>query len=298
MKTFKIIFIAFVICFTINMRAQEEEEFEILSVQIEQTIALIQEKQERIQILEEYIKTLNSLDDNRVKEIKNKEDEIEKLRFEILNTSLKLNTLKQQQLDSNEIFTPSPDINYLTTKEKRRLDNYKNNIILKNEYLNTTEEANQIFADKTVTFKAIIWNTNFNVPIARFNFAKDDSEKRGDILLFSSVGAGFGISSGRMTETRDENGDLISNEFENSIGLHLGFLFSASTGDDNKNVFAPTISLSLLDFQLGYGYELGTTTINQQRNFITLGYGIPLYKLTRGKFRYLHRGKPTKFSKR
>ena len=67
-----------------------------------------------------------------------------------------------------------------------------------------------------------------------------------------------------LRETRDENSNIINQEFISTIGLHLGFLFSASTGEDNRNVFAPTFNLSLLDFQLGLGYELGTLLPDQK----------------------------------
>lgn len=139
-------------------------------------------------------------------------------------------------------------------------------------------------AGQTINYKATIWNTNFSIPLARFNFTKDSQNKRGDLILFNSIGAGFGISWGELAETRDSNGNLINQDFVNTIGIHLGFLFSAGTGDDTKNVFAPTINISILDFQLGLGYELGNLSENQKPVFLTLSYAIPLYKLKKGGF--------------
>ena len=148
----------------------------------------------------------------------------------------------------------------------------------------TSNFTNYTVAGKTVKYKATIWNTTFSVPLARFNFTKNDSQKKGDLLLFNSIGAGFGISAGELSETRDLQGDLINQEFVNSFGVHLGFLFAAGTGDDTKNVFAPTLNFSVLDFQLGIGYELGTLLENQKPTFLTLSYAIPLYKLKKGGF--------------
>lgn len=150
--------------------------------------------------------------------------------------------------------------------------------------LNSKTFTNASVSGRTVDYKATIWNTNFSIPLARFNFTKNDDTKLGDLLLFNSIGAGFGMSWGELSETRNEQGTLINQEFVNTFGLHLGFLFSAGTGEDIKNVFAPTFNVSILDFQLGLGYELGTISQNQNRTFLTLSYAIPLYKLRKGGF--------------
>lgn len=153
-----------------------------------------------------------------------------------------------------------------------------------NGNLSARNFTNYSVAGKTVKYKATIWNTNFSIPLARFNFTKDDEQKAGDLLLFNSIGAGFGISAGELSETRDLQGNLINQEFVNTFGVHLGFLFSAGTGDDTKNVFAPTLNFTVLDFQIGIGYELGTLSENQRPTFLTLSYAIPLYKLKKGGF--------------
>lgn len=150
--------------------------------------------------------------------------------------------------------------------------------------LNKIKEDKKSLSSTTTRFKSRILNTNFSIPIARFNFLKNDDSKKGDITLFNSIGAGFGISAGEFKVVRDENGEIINEEFTNTFGLHVGFLFSAGSGDDIINVFAPMVTLSLLDFQIGLGRELGTITENQKRTFVTLAYAIPLYKLKKGGY--------------
>lgn len=164
------------------------------------------------------------------------------------------------------------------------------NTILQN--LETFKFSSSQIAGKTVKYKATIWNTNFSIPLARFNFTKNNQNKEGDLMLFNSIGAGFGISAGELSETRDYEGNLINQEFVNTFGVHFGFLFSAGTGDDTKNVFAPTVNLSILDFQFGLGYELGNLNENQKPLFLTLSYAIPLYKLRKGGFWIWKNSKP------
>ena len=163
---------------------------------------------------------------------------------------------------------------------------------LSNNSLSTENFTNFTVAGKTMRYKATIWNTNFSIPLARFNFSDDDEQKAGDLLLFTSIGAGFGMSWGELNETRDLEGELINQEFVNTFGIHLGFLLSAGTGDDTKNVFAPTLNFSVLDFQFGVGYELGTLSENQKPTFLTLSYAIPLYKLKKGSFWIWKSSKP------
>lgn len=141
-------------------------------------------------------------------------------------------------------------------------------------------------ASTTYKYSATLLNTNFTIPIARFNLVTDETDtKMGDILLFNSIGAGIGLSTGTYEKTTDAKGETINTEFTNSFGIHFGVLFSAgSTDTANKNIFAPTLSLSVLDFHFGYGYELGTIEINQKRSFFTIAYAIPISKLINGKY--------------
>lgn len=152
-----------------------------------------------------------------------------------------------------------------------------------------SKKGNNPFYQKRITgnvrsYKASILNTNFSIPIARFNFLSGNASKKGDILLFNSVGAGFGLSFGELTEILDDSDKVLNQSFKNTIAFHLGVLFSAGTGEDNKNVFAPIFNLSVLDFQIGVGYELGTIAQDQKRPFVTVSYSIPLYKLTNTGF--------------
>lgn len=135
---------------------------------------------------------------------------------------------------------------------------------------------------KTLVYKATVWNTNFSIPLARFNFVSSNTTKIGDLSLFNSIGAGFGRSKGELTETRDDQGNVTNQDFINTFGVHLGFLFSAGNGESSKNVFAPIINFSILDFQLGLGYELGSVTESQKRGFLSFSYAIPIYKLKKG----------------
>lgn len=152
-----------------------------------------------------------------------------------------------------------------------------------------TKPVTNPFLKKRITgnvhsYKATILNTNFSIPLARFNFSSGEDSKKGNILLFNSIGAGFGISWGEMTEIKDDSNKVLNQSFKNTFAIHAGVLFSAGTGEEDKNVFAPIINFSALDFQLGLGYELGTISEHQKRPFVTVSYSIPLYKLTNTGF--------------
>lgn len=166
------------------------------------------------------------------------------------------------------------------------LQNLNDNLLRNHDF------KNAVATGRTVKYKVTIWNTNFSIPLARFNFTKNTTQKAGDLMLFNSIGAGFGISAGELSETRDLQGHIVNQEFINTFGIHLGFLFSAGTGDDTNNVFAPTLNFSVLDFQIGIGYELGTLSENQRATFLTLSYAIPLYKLKKGGFWIWKNAKP------
>lgn len=148
----------------------------------------------------------------------------------------------------------------------------------------------ELQADEVRIYNANVLTTNFSIPLARFNFThtSQDKTKKGDILLFNSIGAGVSWNWGVYEATTNGKKKIIKEEFSNIIGGQIGFLFSAGTGKDsiqgNKNVFAPVVNLVLLDFQVGFGYELGSIQPNQKRTFLTLSYAIPLYKLSKTGF--------------
>ncbi|MES2430953.1 MAG: hypothetical protein V4556_08450 [Bacteroidota bacterium] len=158
--------------------------------------------------------------------------------------------------------------------------------------VNKLKKENYDLRNTKLWYTAKIITTNFTIPMARFNLVKDNATKKGDILLFSSIGAGVGVTGGRMQVIRDNQGNIVSEEFSNSLGIFAGFLFSAGSGEESKNVFAPTLSLCFLDFQLGIGRELGDITPTQRRTFYTLAYSIPLYKLVTKGYRIISWGDP------
>ncbi len=141
----------------------------------------------------------------------------------------------------------------------------------------------------TTEYKAKVVSTNFTIPIIRFNVIDPakvrTSDKLGNVSFFNSIGAGIGYYFGRLTETTDDKGEVINTELNNTFGIQTGFLFAANSNSSSQNnIFAFNISMSLLNFQVGYGYELGTVGTNEKRGFMTLAYGIPLYKLAKGGF--------------
>jgi hypothetical protein len=152
------------------------------------------------------------------------------------------------------------------------------------DLLEKKEQEKVLLANTVKYYRAHILNTNFAIPFARFDFKKKEDDSKtltGDLTLFNSIGAGCGYSWGELKVTRNNEGEVIEQDFSNTFGINLGILFSAGTGDDTNNVFAPVINASVLDFQIGFGYELGTVSDNHKRTFLTLSYAIPLYKLKR-----------------
>ena len=140
---------------------------------------------------------------------------------------------------------------------------------------------------KTSVYKATVLNSNFTVPLIRFNRINNDINQKGSVSFFNAIGAGIGISWGELAVTTDNSEDshVINSEMHNTIGVQLGCLFAANTNSENQqNIFAPTLSVSVLNFQLGYGYELGTISEKQKRGFLTIAYSIPLSRLIKGGF--------------
>lgn len=147
-------------------------------------------------------------------------------------------------------------------------------------------------------------NTNFVLPVMRFDLLKTSYQDNsfGSLSLFNSIGAGISLNFGEqmeISENGSSNGNL-DEKFANMLGLQLGFIFSADLQEGESSLhFAPTAALLILDFQIGFGYELGLVNQENSRTFITLGYGIPLQKLTKtGTWRLKSYGfKPGKSSK-
>jgi hypothetical protein len=77
--------------------------------------------------------------------------------------------------------------------------------------VNKLDEEAFALRNTALTYKVWIVNTNFNIPLARFNLLEQENEtKVGDLILFSSIGAGVGISAGRMERIRDNSGKITS----------------------------------------------------------------------------------------
>ncbi|MDF2159374.1 hypothetical protein [Algoriphagus sp. CAU 1675] len=147
-------------------------------------------------------------------------------------------------------------------------------------------------AGKNYKYKATILSSNFTLPVVKFNrFESPDlNGAQGAVSFFNSVGAGLVFTGGEIREIRDANGEIINQDFTPTYGIHFGFLFSSSVGENSTNSFAPTIGFSLLDFQFGIGRELGDLPDNYKRTFYTVSYNIPLYKLKRGAYYVLRVG--------
>lgn len=200
--------------------------------------------------------------------------------FELNNLVNDVPVLKVRNLDN------------VTEETRKGLQSDRSIVLDKHAQYLLTEDSKGVFKNSKIEYRATIINSHFTIPVVRFNQVKDDPSKEGNIQLFNSIGAGISYSAGRLIDIRDSNGELIDTEFNNSWGLSLGVLFSAGSANGvDRNVFAPMASFNLLDFQIGYGVELGTRAANQKRGFFTIAYSIPLYKLTKGKFRIIKKGK-------
>lgn len=262
----------------------QEKTLESINSEIQSQKVLLKEKQDEIDFLKKFIVELEKTEGDNKLIIQKKKEKLAELENNYFKVKSNLYDLNEQL---NEM-TPKKASNEITTKDAELTEEAKDVNSKMAQYI-LNDNAKKAFANKKVMYKATIWNTNFSIPIARFNFTKnDDNNKIGDIQMFNSIGAGFGMSWGTMTDYRDENGELENSDFVNSFSLHGGFLFSA--GSEKNNVFAPVVTFGFLDFQLGVGMELGTITPEQNRTFITLGYAIPLYKLTRGKYLFSKKG--------
>lgn len=138
---------------------------------------------------------------------------------------------------------------------------------------------------KRVKSKAIILTSSFNLPIVRFNRLKTNGPngQSGNAEFFNSVGAGLSFLFGKLEQIQDSENQLITSDFANTMGLSVGFLFAANVEDEDQstNIFATTVALTILDFQVGLGWEHGDRGANTEKMFVTIAYGIPLTKISR-----------------
>lgn len=277
-------FLLLLLVLNFSMSFAQEITIETLTNEANKEEKILIEKKESFNFLSKFITELENSDGDNSTLIKAKKEELKTLEIELLRIKAKLFDLNSQLREINSA-------NTLETipENMEKLELIEKQVNTKIAEFSLNEKSKLAFKNKTIKYKATIWNTNFSIPIARFNFTKnDDNNKFGDIQMFNSIGAGFGKSWGTMTDFRDENGDLENSDFANSFSIHGGFLFSAG---NEQNVFAPVLTFGLLDFQLGFGVELGTIQEDQERVFITLGYAIPLYKLTKGKYLFSKKGR-------
>lgn len=145
-------------------------------------------------------------------------------------------------------------------------------------------------ASSTTEYNAEVVSTNFTIPLLRVNWVDKNSsgaptDRKANVSLFNSVGAGIGYYWGRLKTTTDSGGQIINSEMDNKIGFQTGFLFAANgNASTNTNIFAWTLGVSFLNFNVGYGYEFGSIGANEKRGFLTVAYGIPISKLIQGGF--------------
>jgi|GEM_PF-6270100 len=131
-------------------------------------------------------------------------------------------------------------------------------------------------------------HTDFIVPVSRFTILTlpEEDGSRGRLLLFQSVGAGITIQRGHLRTIYDGSAEhkIINQQLQRRMGLQIGLLFGTRQIDQEvKTQFAPTIGVVLLDFHIGYGYELGAKSERETSHFVTVSYGIPLQRLSSDK---------------
>lgn len=283
MKTIKLILFLFLML-NITLSFTQEVTAEFLTAELSKQEKALIDKKESFEFLSKFITELESSDGDNSTLIKLKKAELKTLEIEFLRIKSSLYDLNSQihEIHSKNNIETIPE-------QMKKLNLIEKQVNTKIAEFNLNEKSKLAFKNKTIKYKATIWNTNFSIPIAKFNFTKKNvNNKFGDIQMFNSIGAGFGKSWGTMTDFRDENGNLENSDFVNSFSIHGGFLFSAG---NEQNEFSPVLTLGILDFQLGFGIKLGTVKVDQERAFITIGYAIPLYKLVKGNYLFSKKGR-------
>jgi hypothetical protein len=177
----------------------------------------------------------------------------------------------------------------LLKAQKSTSINSKDTIEKKNKYLKIKMRGDSVIE---LEDRRLAIHTVFNLPIVRYNINRltTNEDVLGSLEYFNSIGAGLSLSYGKINIKAKEGkslDDYTTMEddrtltMKNNFGISLGVLFSKNDSiGGNRLIFAPTIALQILDFQIGYGYELGTAKTTTRRSFFTLSYGIPLNKFT------------------
>jgi hypothetical protein len=154
-------------------------------------------------------------------------------------------------------------------------------------------------------YNASVLSTNFNIPLVRVNFLDNRASGSNSLVstsFLNSAGAGINYAWGEIDQTKDQSG-VTSTEFINRFGIQLGFLFAANTAQGSTTtttattttastqssaIFGIMAGISVLNFQLGGGYELGTLSAGQKRGFATIAYAIPVSTLINGGYKIFH----------
>ncbi len=153
--------------------------------------------------------------------------------------------------------------------------------------------------------KRWLLNSGINLPAAKFHLteATVDDDSQGFLELFSSFGVGLSINYGSAKFTRNlENNRIIEDrtEFTNLVGFQFGILYSSKVSEIDQgqiNVFSVYSGLNILDLQMGGGFEFGSRIDNSNGWFVSVSYGIPIYKIT-GSGSYLFKPKAAKIKEK
>lgn len=184
--------------------------------------------------------------------------------------------------------------------------NTKGNAALLLNKVDTTTNVGSGTASAPHRFNAAVLSTNFTIPLVRVNFL--NSKVSGSNALVSTsflnaAGAGLNYSWGEIDQTVDKTGSIASTSFINRFGFQLGFLFAANTASgstatttatttttstQSTAVFAIMGGISILNIQIGGGYEFGTLATGQKRGFMTIAYAIPISTLVNGGYKICH----------
>jgi len=155
-------------------------------------------------------------------------------------------------------------------------------------------------------YTASVLSTNFTVPLVRVNFLNNKasgSNALASTSFLNAAGAGFTYAWGEIDQTLDKTGNVASTSFNNQFGFQLGFLFAANTASGSSStttasttttttqssaIFAIMAGVSILNIQIGGGYEFGTLSTGQKRGFMTIAYAIPISSLVSGGYKIFH----------
>jgi hypothetical protein len=154
----------------------------------------------------------------------------------------------------------------------------------------------------TTKYYAYVLSTNFTVPLVRANFLSNKPQNATNSVVcasfLNSAGAGVNLSWGELDITKDATNTDTSIDYYN----HFGFLFSANpssgssttqpgtnttTTAQSSSVFGVFAAGTVMNFQLGGGYEFGPLAPGQKRLFIALAYAIPVSALIDGGYKII-----------